>query len=245
MTAGYVLPEFDTEGKQIVVPAPSSKGLKTWFAGAGDVKGPPVLRGAGQRIRLTWDAAEARSTKNVEWSFAEPVELHDGELFYTPAVNWNCDDIADFLVVLPATATTANGSGTGNCNKVPTGAGYNVIVPAADNGAYDVNLANAVPIPTNGSGVGTGYWDANIDTGVITPSASPGAAGYHLLDVEIKNAILKNVPLGNPLGVFDVETYKVEWMHPNWKLRLTVSKNSAGAGDVAGWLMIFRKSAQV
>jgi hypothetical protein len=48
------------------------------------------------------------------------------------------------------------------------------------------------------------------------------------------------MPMGNPLGLFDIDTYKAEWIHQNWKLRLWVDKQTDSAGDVGVWLMLFR-----
>lgn len=220
------------DGREIVVMSPSTEGLKTWFFGAGDGDD----RGGGTRIRLAWTAEEARGVKTVDIQFSEPVEVHDGQAVFSPAANWSPDDIVNLFAVLPATTTTPNGGGTGNCNRVPTGLGYDIIVPAAGNGAHDI--VTPVPVPAEAR---DGHWECDYGTGVVTPSPLPGAAPYYMLGVELQVYFLRNMPLGHGTGVLDVDVYKTEWIHQNYKLRVSVDKQSAGAGVFAAWLLGFRK----
>jgi hypothetical protein len=234
---GFLVPSLERDGKIIVTPFPASEGYKTWFTGAGDQLSP-LVRGGGQRIKLAWDAAEPRGAKSIDLRFAEPVEMHDGGAHYVPVVNWGVDDLMTVKVVLPATVTTA--SGAGNCNKVPSGLGYDIVVPAPGNGGFNVDLAvDAVPVPAKAK---DGFWDVDYNTGIIKPSVTPGAAGYHLLALEVTATFLRNVPLGHSLGEYNIDAYKVEYIHPRWLIRITVDKQSAGAGDFAGWLLMFREN---
>ncbi|MGW8289041.1 MAG: hypothetical protein ACWGNP_02100 [Candidatus Bathyarchaeia archaeon] len=222
------------DNKLIALVNPSTEGWATWFCGAGDhaTNG----RGEGTALKSTFTGA---AEQNVEVTFNEPVELHDGQVFWSPVANWDNDDRYSFAAVLPATPTTST-PGTGNCDKVASGQGYNIIVPAAGDGDYTVDLDDAVPVPSDDS---TGYWACNYDTGVVSVG-SPGAAEFHLIDAAVTNYFLKHMPMGNPLGVFDIDTYKAEWIHQNWKLKLSIDKNSSSAGEVGGWLMLFRKYVQ-
>jgi hypothetical protein len=223
------------DNKSIVTVYPASEGWHSWFTSAGDAIDPPQ-RGGGERIRLTWTAAEPRGEKVVDLRFIEPVEVHDGEAFYQG--DWSADDLLNFSLQIPATVTTPNPGGTGNCNRVPTGLGYDLIVPASGDGAHDVDLAQAAPVPAPG----TGFWDVNHETGAITPAATPGQADWLLLSVPAPAAyFVRNLCLGSPLGVWDIDTYKVEWLHPSWTLRLAVNKQSDGAGDFSGWILTYRR----
>jgi len=234
---GYLLPALEKD-KLIVTPFPATEGFSTWFTGAGDQISPLVRGGNTTKIKLAWDAVEARGAKSVELQFAEVVELHDGQAWYTPADDWTDDDLLDVQVVIPTNVVTA--SGAGNCDKVPTGAGYDLLVPSAGTGGFQVDLAAAVPIPVTSGG----FWDVDYKTAVITPSATPGKANYQLLMTEKSAHYVKQVPLGHPLGVFDIDAYKATWIHPSWKTRVTVTKNSAGAGRFAGWLLAFRENIE-
>lgn len=239
-TSLSAIPPRKRDGKPVQIMTPSTSGWNTWFVGAGDDANPtpPVSgRGDGTKLRLTFTAP---GVQECEIQNTEVVELHDGQLYYTPVGDWSPDDRWDFFVRIPATVVTPNATNTGNCDLVPQ-TGYNVIVPAAGTGAYDVDLATACPIPSDD--MSTGYWDCDYQSGLITPSASPGTAEYHLMDVSIESYFMRNMPAGNPLGIFDIDTYDAEWIHFNWKLVMRMNRVSAGAGpyEVTAWLMFFRQ----
>jgi hypothetical protein len=239
--AGVTLPRLDSDGKAVVYATPSTPGWNTWISSAGDAIGPPVVRGGGDLLVLSWDADEARGQKSKSVQFAEPVQLHDGGMVFDPA-GWSIEDITSFGVKFDGTVTTANGSGTGNCNCVPIGGGANLIVPAAGDGAYNVDLTAAVPVPAP---AGDGYWDADYDTGVITPSPAPGHALFNLVNFSVESAMVCNVIFFNKRGEFSLPAYGVEWVHPNWKLVATVNKQSSGAGTIAGYMRCFRRFGRV
>jgi hypothetical protein len=180
---------------------------------------------------------ETPSEKYTEWQWIEPVEIHDGQMNWDPVENWGHDDEFDLSVRMPATPASAT-PGTGNVNEVPTGQGFSIYVPAAGDGSHTVDLALAVPVEA----AGAGYWGANYDTGEITPAVHPGEAAYHLMNVEVMAYLVRSISMGNTIGLFDVDVYKTEWSHPNWKMRLTVRKNTAGAGTCSGWILCFRKA---
>lgn len=227
-----------SDGKPIITVYPAREGTQTWFTGRGDTLSPPE-RGMGQKIRLSWDAVEARGAKSASLNFIEPVEIHDGQGIIKPPENWGLDDTINLYVSFPATVVVANTSSLGNSTLVPTGLGYNVVIPMVS-GTHDVDLAAAVPIPASSR---TGYWDVDSTTGIISTASEPGAGGFHLIDVPGPNAYLLNeIPLGQPTGIFDVDVYKSEWVHNNWNVIVEVDKQSSGSGDFAGWLLMFRRS---
>ena len=167
--------------------------------------------------------------------------MHDGQMTYGPIANWTFDDTFDFSVIIPATPARANVGGTGNANKYPIGGGANMFIPAAGNGAWDIDLATAMPVPTEAK---NGFYTVDYNTGVVSISRTPGAADFILLDVEIKVYFTRKIPMGNSLGIFDVDAYKTQWVSERWKLLLEVTKASAGVGEVAGWLLAYRRNPQ-
>jgi len=241
---GILHPAMSTDGKQIVIPFPATEGWRTWFTGAGDDMSPtpPASgRGTGTKIKISFTGTA--EIKTTEFQFSEPVELHDGELFYSPVANFTHDDRFEFGARMPASAPTANTNDPkdGNCNLYDVG-GYNLLLPAAGNGTHDIALTDftkAIPVPSNDS---TGYWDVDQSSGAITASATPGAANWHLMDIQIKSYFLRNMPMGNPLGVFEVDVYKAEYLHPAWFSFLSVDKQDTQTGDVSAWIMTFRES---
>jgi len=238
MTVGHLDPRAN-DGKAIVVINPSTEGFQTWLCGRGDDPNPtpPASgRGTGPQFRVDFAANEIPGEKTTEWNWIEPVEVHDGQVNWDPVENWGHDDEFDLAVRMPATVATAT-PGVGNANEVPTGQGFSIYVPAAGDGSHTIDLAQAVPVDASGQG----YWDVDYDTGEITPAVHPGKAARHLLNVEVIVYLVRSISMGNTIGLFDVDVYKTEWIHPSWKTRLTIRKNTAGAGTAAGWLLCFRK----
>lgn len=235
---GLSLSAITKDGRRIVVSAPNTEGWNSYYTGAGDQKSPRVL-GGGQEIYISFAGPADQS---IEVSFSEPVEMHDGQAIYTPAANWSVQDKLNFSMILGATPSVANGGGTGNSNKYPIGGGLSFYIPAEGNGAWDINLATAVPV--NSSGDNTGFWDVARDSGVVTPSATPGQAAFNLHDFPLEIFFVRKVPLGAPLGLFDVDAYKTQWIHQNWKIKINVVKVSVGAGEFSGWVLAYRKNTQ-
>lgn len=227
------------DGRPVIVMSPSTEGWMTWFTGAGDDPSPtpPASgRGTGTQLKIEWTAETG--SKSVDVQFNEPVEIHDGQLNYTPS-EWTHLSRWDFSVIMPATVVTPNGGGTGNCNLVDAG-GYNIIVPAAGDGTHDVDLSTAVPVPSGQAS--DGYWDVDRLTGAVSVSSTPGQAGWHLLDVSIQSYFMRNMPMGNPLGIFDIDTYKAEWISDRWTIRLEIDRqDTTVTTSVAAWLMLFRE----
>lgn len=138
-------PSDPRDKKPVVVISPATEGYKTWLCGRGDDLGPPVVRGGGDQFRLDFIAANVPETKVAEFGFAEPVEIHDGQVQWSPKADWGADDEFSLGVRIPATVVTPNGSTAGNCNVVDTGQGYSVIIPAAGDGTHDVDFGNRLP----------------------------------------------------------------------------------------------------
>jgi len=225
------------DGKQIVTISPSSEGLNTWFHGAGDITGS-IERSGGQKYLITFTAIEIGTTKEVSINYSEPIEIHDGQAIFTPAASWDVIDYAELYVEIPATPIVSNLSGTGNCNLFPVPGG-NLILPANGNGGYNVDLTKAVPVNSSDQ---TGYWDTDYFTGGVTSSATPGKAEYNLLDFQVPNQYFAvKMPLGQGHGLLDVDVYKTQWIHQNYKFHFVVRKDSPGAGKIAIWLLGFRR----
>ena len=227
-------------GKLVFTQSAIPSNLDTILVGAGDDLSPtPPASGVaeGAKIYLTFTVP---ATKEQDIRFSEPINIAGGDVYWEGA--WELQDMCSFGAVLPATVVTANGGGTGNCTLYDLG-GYNAILPAAGDGDYDVDLAAAVPVPDPDK---AGYWDVDQDTGVVTVSTKPGAAKYLLLDIQAAHKrLLHNVPM-NASGVLNVRNLQLsEWVHQNWILRIEIVKASAGSGNVAGMLQMYRKTTTV
>lgn len=242
------------DGKQVVVISPATEGWNTWLMGHDDDLAPTppdTGRGMGQPFRATFtaqevsDASPNAATKIIDFEFLEEIEIHDGQVSWSdPGVAWTGIDEFSLGVYIAPNPVTANGTQTGNCHVVDAAgvpgspdATHYILVPAAGSGSYDVDLSVAVPTPSDGDG----FWDCSYDGGVVTPSATSGAASYHLLTAPVTSWLARGILLENSRGVWDIDVYKTEWMHRRWKLRWEVKKKTAGAGSIAGWILAFRK----
>ena len=204
---------MENDGKPVVVVSPAPEGLMTYFTGRGDdltAVPPNSGRGMGPQIRIDFSPGESYpQTKTTRWKYKEPTWTHDGQLTWNPPAEFSADDHFSLSVVIPATvATPADPAGTGNVNLIPTGLGYNVIVPAVDNdGTHNVDLNTAAPVPTTRQ-ISDGFWDVDYYSGLVQPAANPGTTWWHLLDVQVQSYFIRCIPINNPVGVYDVDVYK-------------------------------------
>lgn len=234
----------EVDKKPVMVNSPATEGTFTWLSSRGDDLSPtpPASgRGTGNQAFLSFSAPD---TKEVELQFCEPVELHDGHVSWKG--EWGFEDSWGLSVRMPATVATPNVGNTGNCNLVDTGYGFNIVVPAAGDGAYDIDLDQAVPIPdgyNSKTGQGAGYW--NVEqywSEEITPNVA-GQGAFNLYDAALEMFFCKNMDCGNPLGIWDLDAYKAEWVSKKWKLCFHATRVTSGAGKIGGYFMIFRPGA--
>lgn len=128
----------------------------------------------------------------VEWGYRDPIWIVGGELKYQGAV---LGDLVDFTIFAPPTPIVPNNENTGNCNVI-----FGVIVPAANDGAYDVDLSTAVVVPTQ-TGTG-GYWDylmpVNMSGHGTVVMSEPGKGAYHLIPARfnLTRFVIKEALLG-------------------------------------------------
>jgi len=226
------LDAHESDGRAVVAAYPAYMGTQTQFTSRGDdmATGTP---NTGPRMKFNFTGPD---TKSVDVQFLTPVQLADGAAVFSGAWDVSEDSIS-FSVEIGATATTTNPTNTGNCNLVDMG-GYNMIVPAAGDGTHDVDLAVAKPIIPDIDG-GTLPWWVDLYTGATTPSAR-GDGNAILLDVPQSSLFINCCPIGAADGHWDIEVYRAEYIHQSWVLRGTVTKQSAGAGLLAGELLIYR-----
>jgi len=245
LESGVPIVHIDTpvepDGKTIMVISPATEGTMTWFTSRGDdmVPTPPATgRGEGQAMSLSFDGP---GSKSVEFQFSGATEIHDGRVWYTPVDNWTNADQFSFSVRIPANTPVPNMDGTGNCNLVVVGPGMHAIVPASGDGTHDVDLATASPCyPPRGV---PAYYTFGVYDDLRVSTNTEKDELFTLFDFEVNSYFIKNVAMGDPLGIFDIDVYKVELCHMSWLFKLECEKVSEGVGDVGGWLMLFRKDS--
>jgi hypothetical protein len=218
-----------------------------YFYGTGafdDVAGNS--RGAGPQIELAVSADEhidpAGKTATLVGRFLEHVYILGGHFAALGA------DLGDWIsseIVAPAsTPEDRTGSLDGNAVKVPTGAGFNVVVPTepgtgswnVDGAALEAGEINAglVPVP---SPTQTGFW--NWDPG-STPSLSPVSnpaapdGAYNLFDAALPLARQANRYSCLTEGdVTPQGAVKGKKILPHWLWRFTIHRHAPGTLKVA------------
>lgn len=228
----------EQDGRSMVVVNPAPKGWRTFVTGTGDELNPtPPDSGRGEGDAIELDFADAETgVKSLSISFIEPIALHTGEVHWDGA-SFDRGDWFSFDVEMPATTVTANGSTAGNCNLVSVGDGLNMIVPADGDGTHDVDLSAAVPVPSSSN---TGYYDCDYTSGVLAISSAPGTAHFNLFDFSVCPKLLNKISMASTAAFFSLRTYRVEWIHPTWSLRLKCSKQSTTGGKILGNMYTFR-----
>jgi hypothetical protein len=212
-----------TDGRSITLANLFPDYVVLYFAGCGDDR---VLgRGKGPSFILESDVAGETS---VDFQFNDWVYVAGGSL---KCQNAQAGDTITFAAHAPATPVTPNGSNTGNCNLVDPGLGAAVlIVPAAGNGAFDVDLTQAVPVNAFNTDVpraATGFWNWSApDTGlgVITPGV-PQKSNYNLFAIPLDPMVIfvqKFPLLGDEDINMTIPAISPKTFLPQWKQRVTV-----------------------
>jgi hypothetical protein len=152
-------------------------------------------------------------------------------------------------LVAPASTTKAPAiPGQGNCNKVPTGLGFNIIVPAAGNGQYDLDVPIPIPSFDDETNAMTGYWHYSepwVGKGTLTPSATP-TAKYNLFDVQLELAHFAKLHLFMDSGRRDMiaPAIKPKWILPEWKMRVVITNTEASKTLRLAWdLLVARRKS--
>ena len=238
----------EPDGRINIVNAPMSHGMSTWWTGRGDDMNPtPPASGRGQGAEMNFDFTGA-SDETVTLDFNSYVEIYDGEGVWSPVANWSIHDRFWVSCYIPKNEDLCivNAQNEGNCNVVDTGQGFSIIVPApGGDGAYDIDLTKARPAPA-GDGSQINYWQvgAYMNENDPTPAfdASYGPAGDHALfyDLAFSIPFCNDMPMGSPIGRFEVDSDKTEPLNKNWQVKVRCKRVSTGVGEFAVWLKFFR-----
>lgn len=247
----------EDDGRQIVTPSPIGIGWNVFFTGADDdaeqfaiyQQNPliPSGRGEGKSFLVEIPGEDPDPTVE-EFSFVEPVHIHDGEVNWGPDGYWDYNDRFSIGIRFSPTEVTVT-PGTGNCNLVniltqevmTSDDGYALIIPAAGDGYFTTNLDNACPIRNTKK---TGYWSVDEETGSVS-AGSPGAAMFDLYNFAPHDAwLMKNIATANYRRIMEPDVYRTELIHPSWKIIMSVTKTTPGVGWLTGWFTCFRKNVQ-
>jgi len=219
----------DYDGKDKVQPVTLSTNQWHYWHSIGDTAS--TLR-AGEQFKLS------RSTdgdSDVSWQYRDPVWMAGGEITYK---NAQLGDYVSFCVYAPATPVTASSGGnTGNCNVY-----YGVIVPAAGNGAYNVDLDEAYPVPAPSE---DGYWDYALPAtmqfgGTLSISGSPGAAKFHLITqrFDLTRFVAQELLLGDGQRAYEPQNINASLCLPEWRFECVLHNEGGGHQLDAVWRVL-------
>ena len=228
------------DGKLFVLPNSFPGEVLLNFTGVNDKLSPPERFG-GELFGL--QQVDAGST-------SMDIDLLDGIFLAGGHVDWDGGAWGNNVYMelhAPASTTKAPAvANQGNCNKVPTGYGFNIIVPAAGNGQYDLDTVIPIPAYNDETNVQTGYWTYSepwIGKGTVSPAAGNGK--YNLYDVPLELAHFCKLHLFLPTGQRDfvAPAIKPKWILPEWKIKVTITNTATGTMRICWDLLIARRKS--
>jgi hypothetical protein len=232
MGMSFKYPPETFDGKQLV----TANALPEWCilhqSGRGDTES---AIGGGDLFEI--QCSDPNSPSSMQFRFIDAVYVTSGVGVVKDA---EYGDHIDFEVIAPATVPTPNGAGTGNCNKVPTGTGFDIIVPAMGNGAYDLDLSSTgCHLVPNADSAGYWNWDMpKTGAGTVTPAAANG--GYDLFTIGMRLArFATDVPLlGTDVVLrFGIENVRAKMVPPHWDWLVTLHCGAAGHTVKVGFFL--------
>jgi hypothetical protein len=213
-----------------------------YFYGTGAFDKFDVPKKIGTGPQIAWNATGPDVTVERRGRFMHHVYILGGTFRH---VGGGFEDWISLLMEAPASAPEdRTATHDGNANKVATGAGFNIIVPAAGNGdwnvdgstleAGEINL-NLCPVPSFAEGgTPSGYWDWNpLVNPSITPSV-PGQGHFNLFDATLPLARQANrYPCIVDGAVTPVSSIKGKKILPHWEWVFSLYRKEAGTVQVA------------
>jgi hypothetical protein len=193
--------------------------------------------GTGAEFLLSKDAA---GDATLDFGFIDSVWMAAGSAIFKGA---QPGDWCSFLLFAPATAVNST-PGTGDCNLVATGLGFNIVVPAGGDGSHTLTAPVIVPNTTK-----TGYWDwdkPNQGKGTITPNPA-GKGAFDMFDAELPLAQFANkVPIiGDGSLQLGIHNVRSKALYPFWKCRVTLHNDSGAHTVEFAWHLVLGREKTV
>jgi hypothetical protein len=232
LAMGTLIKPKTPDGKLQVSPDIFPGGVSLYVVGAGDSGGTV---GSGNAFQST---SESGGDTVVEFGFRDWVYMAGGGLMCSGAL---LGDYICYDLYAPANPAVAAPSNDGNCNKVDLGGGFNMIVPAAGDGAFNIDFSAAVPVPAENN---DGYWDwSEPDSGLGAVSPSMPAHGkYNIFEPQLPlGTFVKKLPLlGTQTVDITIPALKPKKVLPHWKHKITITNSGHTGLKVAWYLMTAR-----
>jgi len=228
-SANLPIAALNYDGRQITQPVTVSAGQWHYWHGVGD---STTTLGAGTQFFASNDGTSGDSA--TTWFYRDPAWIAGGTFKYT---NAQLGDWVRFTIYAPATQIIPSETNTGNCNLI-----YGVLIPAAGDGAYDIDFTNAFPIPLP-SGTG-GYWNyafpsTMMGRGTLSPSV-PGEGGYHLIPARynLDGFVRDEMLLGSGEVYYEPQNINVSLCFPGWEFECLLHNESGSHTLQAVWRVL-------
>lgn len=239
-TSEGVLAPVAADGKPYVLPNSFPGEVLLNFAGISDELSPPTRFG-GDLFGIS--QVGVGTTEFI-------VDFLDGVFLAGGHVDWDGGSWGSSIQMnlwAPATTTKAPVvANQGNCNKVPTGLGFNILVPAAGDGVYDLDVPVPIPAYEDETNAQMGYWGYSepwVGRGTVSPAATP-VEKYNLFDAPLELAHFTVLHLFLETGQRDLiaPAIKPKWILPEWKIKIALNNVAGNKTLRAGWdLLVARR----
>ena len=212
------------DGKPFVLPNSFPGEVLLNFTGCSDLLSPPKRFGGGLFALEQTGVGEA----SFEMDFLDGLFLAGGHIDWDGG-SWGSSVYME-LVAPASTVKEPASPGTGNCNLVPTGYGFNIIVPAAGDGAKDIDVPIPIPANDDETNAHNGYWNYSepwVGKGTVSPM--PGVGKYNLFTAPLELAHFAKLHLFLPSGQRDMiaPAIKPKWILPEWKMKVLINNVDA------------------
>lgn len=244
MSVGHLdIPPKAVDGKPYVLPNIFPGEVLLNFTGSSDALSPPARFGG------TLFGLEKAGVGDAEFT----VDFLDGIYLAGGHIEWEGGSAGSTVKMeLQAPASTVSNpvpAGTGNCDLVATGYGFNIIMPAAPGtGAKQIAVPSPVPSTDDETNAQTGYWNYSepwVGKGTVVAGA-PGASKYNLFDAPLKLAHFCTLHLMRDSGARDMiaPAIKPKWILPEWKLKVSIHNADANKTLKLVWdLLVARRKS--
>jgi hypothetical protein len=224
----------DYDGRDVFLPVTLGAGQWHYWHGEGDDVEEETI-GGGAAFAVSRSTA---GESTVVWRYRDPVWIAGGSFKYEGA---QLGDWVRFEIYAPATPITPSAGGnTGNCNLHESG----VLIPAAGDGAYNVDLENTYPVPTSDFAPYSGFWNyalpADMKGKGVTTAGTPGGSKYHLIPARVNLDLFVNKErlLGSGLSTYEPQNIRVSLCLPGWEFECTIHNETGDHTLEAIWRVL-------
>jgi len=208
--------------------------------GSGRCSGPVL------QINPPGNASQPNDFVDGEFSYAETVLIHDGELHWEPGIidggEWTNEDWVSVGARFPPSEVISGGEANAVLQELVPSSGMYIVIPVPE-GAGTHQVTKAVPVPVADRMLRTGFWTWDFEKGPAVTANRSQDGTHNLYTFQTPDAwFMSRVSTVGVLKSFLPDAYRVEAIHPAWKVVVRAYKSSIGTGRLTGRMTLFRKN---